>query len=276
MSYKFLFFALLLLCSCQFYGKVSHLVFEDQAEESLSVEETNGLDKVQCPKRGDSCSEHEDCKAFCDDLFIYKKGKEHCWKWPYSAFKDFKKLKQQLETLSFADLDFSRVKCFFEMSKSHRISLFKNFSKKSAEIFLAQIAINEKLAKPLYQADKKDFNMLEDLFDKVDRRFQRAMSENIFHQSPFLTLSLEYKNQPAQDWADSFIRYKCKKTTTCQQPLEFYCDILEDTSKRELENLFERRWFEIAYKRDIEAKACYSRDCEYGKISDFKEFCKNI
>ena len=276
MSYKFLFFPLLLVCSCQFYGKVSHLVFEDEAKESLSVEERQELNKVQCRPEGESCSEHEDCKTFCEDLFFNQKGTEHCWKWPYSAFKEFKKLKQQLETLSFTDLDFSTVKCFFEMSKNHRITLFKNFSIKSAKIFLAQIAINEKLAKPLYQADKGDFNMLEDLFDKIDRRFQRAMREDIFHQSPFLTLSLEYKNQPARDWADSFIRYKCKKTTTCQQPLEFYCEILKETSRIELENLFESRWFEIAYKRDIEAEACDSRDCEYGKISDFKEFCKKI
>ena len=280
MGYKILFSLLLFVCSCCFYGKTSHIIFDDlpaeTVEKGLSVEESQEIEKIQCKQEGEVCSEYKSCKTFCEELFFTQKGKENCYKWSHSYFKDFEKLAYQLETLSFSNLDFPTVKCFFEMSEDHRISLFKNFTEKSAEKLLTQIAINYELAWPLFQADKEYFDILKDLFGKIDRRIQRAIRTEIFSQTHFITLALTHKNKPAWNWINSFIRYDCKKTPTCQQSLEYYCEILEETSRGELESLFENRWFERAYKRDIESETCDSDYCEYGKITDFKEICEKI
>ncbi|MCZ0932641.1 MAG: hypothetical protein OXJ52_05770 [Oligoflexia bacterium] len=278
MSRKILFSFLLFICSCR--GSAPYIVFDDlpeeTAEKSLSDEETQGIEKIQCRREGKACSEYKSCQSFCEDLFFTQKGKENCYKWPHSFFKDFKKFVWQLETSSFSNLDFPTMKCFFKMSEDHRIRLFKNFSEKPAEKLLAQIAVNYKLALPLFHSDKKNFDILKDLFEKIDRRAQRAMMAEIFSRNHFLILAHKHKNKPAWDWIDSFIRYDCKKTSSCRHPLEYYCEILEETYRGDLESFFENRWFERAYKEDIELSACDSYDCEYGKVSDFKEFCEKI
>ena len=280
MSYKTLLFSLFFIFSCRFHGEAVPIVFDDfietTVEKSLGIEKTRKTKKIRCEQEGEICSEHERCKDFCNDLFFYHKGKEACYGWSYSYFKGFEKLAYQLKTLSFSNLNFPTVKCFFEMSEDHRIRFFENFTKKSAEKFLAQIATNPKLALSLFQADKKHFDILKDLFEKIDRRVQRAIGKEIFSQSHFLTLAHKHKNRSAWGWIDSFIHYDCKKSLTCQNPLEYYCEILEGTSRGELESLFENNWFENAFKNDIESSTCDSYYCEYGKVSDFKEFCEKF
>ena len=275
MNRTILFLLLFFIGSCgderaYIFSSASTASTEEAEEEDLVMED------APCKQEGKACSEDRKCKMFCDDLFSHYKGKENCYKWSYSFFKDFKKLADQLKTFSFLDLDFPTAKCFFKMTENHKTSLFKNFTEESAEKFLIQIAKNEPLAHPIFQSDKKGFEILEDLFSKLDRRVQRAIRAEIYSDSHFLILAHKYKNRSAWYWIDSFIRYDCKKTSSCQHPLEYYCEILEDTYRGDLEDFFENHWFEKAYKGDIEAMACDSYDCEYGKVSDFKEFCEKI
>ena len=278
MSDKILFFLLFFVCSCRFYSEIPHIIFDDFPEEILekSLSGKKSQEKTQCRQKGKACSEYESCKTFCDDLFFLQKGKENCYKWSHSYFKNFEKLANQLETLSFSNLDIPTVKCFFEMVEDHRITLFKDWTKKSAEIFLTQIAINYELAGHLYQADKKHFYILKDLLEEFDGRNQRAIRKEIFSQSHFITLALAHKNQPAWNWIDSFIHHDCDKTATCQFALEYYCEVLEETSRKDLESLFANHWFERAYKKDIESETCNSSYCEYGKVTDFKTICEKI
>ena len=162
------------------------------------------------------------------------------------------------------------------MAEDHRIALFKNFTEKSAKLFLIQIAVNYELANYIYQTDKKRFDLLKDLFSKLDRRIQRAIRTEIFSGDHFLILAQKYKNTPALKWIDSFIHNNCKKSSTCSNPLEYYCEIFKETYRKDLETFFENHWFERAYKEDIESKTCDSYYCEYGRIPDFKELCENI
>ena len=279
MRYKILFSILLFFCSCEFYGRSAFIIFDDLPEEtlvekSLNDEEVQEISKIKCEQEAETCSEYESCKVFCDDLFYNHQGRKNCYEWSYSFFKDFKKVARQLETLSFTDLEVPAMKCFFEMSSDHRINFFKNFTDKSAEIFLTQITINKELAWSVFKADKENFNIFEDLFEKIDKKVQRAIREEIFLQNHFLILAQKHNNKSAWSWVDSFIRYDCKKTSACQHPLEYYCDILKETPRKDLEFFLENSWFERAYKSDIELEVCDSYHCEYGKISDFKEFCK--
>ena len=281
MNQKILFFLMFFLCSCHFRENAVPYVFIDKfteqtTEKSLGFESIQANEKAQCEQNGPACSEYERCKAFCDDLFFYNKGRENCYKWSYSFFPDFIKLFEQIETLSFSNLDFSTVDCFFEMSEDHKMSLFKNFPEKSAEKLLAYIASHYELALPLFHSDKVDFDIFVGLFGKFDRRIQRGIREKISDQTHFLILAHRSKNKAAWAWLDGFIHYDCKKSPTCRNPLEYYCEILEETPRSDLESFFENPWFERAYKRDIESSVCDSYDCEYGKISDFKEFCEKM
>ena len=241
MKQKILYFLIFLLCSCHFGEHAVYYTLvgshaEETAEEILDF--GTGQEKKQCEQSGPACSEYGRCKAFCDDLFFYQKGRDNCYKWSYSFFPDFIKLLEQIETLSFSDLDFATVDCFFEMSEDHRLNLFKNFPEKSAEKFLVYIANQYELALPLFHSDKVDFYLLKDLFGKLDKRIQKGIRTEIFDQTHFLILAHRSKNKPAWDWIDSFIRHDCKKSSTCQDPLEYYCEILEETSRGDLESLF--------------------------------------
>ena len=279
MSQKLIFSLLFFVCSCQFEG-TSYIFFdnitEKRVEESLAVEETQLIEQIQCKQEGKTCSEYKSCQRFCNDLFFTHKGKENCYKWSYSFFKDFEELAQQLKAFSFSHLDFPTVKCFFKMSEDHKITIFKGFTEKAAEEFLEQVAINQDLAWSLFRSDKEHFDILKDLFEKRDRRVQRAIGKDIFSDSSFLILAHKHNNRSAWDWIDSFIRHDCKKVSSCQHPLEYYCEILEEDYREDLESFFENRSFERAYKKDIEAETCGLRACQYGKVKDFKSFCEKI
>ena len=280
MDYKICFSVLLFLCSCEFYGKSSNILFDDLPEEirlekSLEDEDQSAI-KVRCRQEGETCSEYKSCKAFCDDLYFNFQGRENCYNWSYSFFESFERLAYYLETLAFSKLDFPTMKCFFEMSENHRINIFKNFTEKSAEAFLEEIAINEELALLLFKSDKGSFNILKDLFDKIDRRPYRAIRRELFSGENFLVFAQKYSNSTANKWADDFIRYECKKTSTCQNPLEYYCKILAETSRKDLEKFLASHWFERAYKADIESETCYSSNCKYEKVSHFKKFCEKF
>ena len=272
MNRKFLFLFLFFIGSC---GDGRAYIFSSSSPEEIEQESLT-VEGIQCKLEGRACSEDKKCQMFCDDLFFHYKGRENCYNWPYSFFKDFKKVANQLKTLSFSDLDYPTVKCFFKMTEDHKISLFKNFTEKSAKKFLTQIVKDQQLAHSLLQSDKVDFEILEGLFGKIDRRVQRAIRTEIYLDSHFLILAHKYKNRFAWRWIDSFIHYDCKKNSSCQNPLEYYCEILEETYRGDLEDFFENHWFERAYKEHIESTACDSYDCEYGKVSDFKEFCEKI
>ena len=281
MDYKILFFSIFFFCSCEFSGKTSFIIFDDLPKEilvikSLDKEENQKNTKIKCKQEGKTCSEFESCKSFCDDLFFYYKGRENCYNWSYSFFEEFKKTAHQLETLSFSNLNTLSLKCFFEMAQDHRITMFKNFTKKSSELFLTEVASNKELASAIYKADRDEFYILKDLFNKINKNTLRALREKIYFYDHFLIVSQKNNNQSAWIWVDDFINFDCKKNSSCQSPLESYCKVLEGTSREDLAGILDSRSFESAYKREIELATCDSSYCKYEKISDFKDFCEKI
>ncbi|MCY4321704.1 MAG: hypothetical protein OXC37_04815 [Bdellovibrionaceae bacterium] len=267
---------LFFIFSCQFSGKTKLSVFDDLPVEIKNPSKQKEEEKeTKCKQTGETCLEYEECKAFCEEVFFNNKGRENCYNWSYSYFSNFKTLTQQIENLSFSNLDLKTAKCFFELTKNNRIKLFKNFTEKSAELFLIQMVLNYELANYIYQSDKKEFYILKDLFYKLDRRIEIAIKTEIFSGDNFLILAQKYNNIPALNWIDNFIRDDCRRHSNCYNPLEYYCIIFQNTYREDLEDFFENRWFRT-YKEDIESETCDSSYCEYGKVSDFKEFCEKI
>jgi len=142
---------------------------------------------------------------------------------------------------------------------------------------LEEVANNPELAFYLRQEDKGDFSILYSLLKKISGHTGKAIKKIIdSKQANFLILLHRYHNHQAWNWLNDHIVHRCRRDPLCKEPLEYYCEVLEDIVSESLADFFENQNFKNEYKNVIEAKRCGSGHCEYGKVQDFEEMCRDL
>ena len=276
-------FILLSLISSCFSRKpiLPSAFFSESSEPKLKhSEELDGENQEEgyvCLREGRGCWEFEECRTFCEDLFFSPENRQMCFEWPIDLYEDFKRLFVVRDTETFENIEPQVLRCFLGLSERNRSVFFKAFDEETAQEFLKEIAGNPKLAFELAGYDKGDFSLLDKLFKKISSYIIRAVKANLdYSKGNFLTLIHEYENRPAWTWLDDYIVHHCRRDSSCEEPLEYYCKILEDNRSKELEDFFYNQNFKRSYRQRIEAQTCGSRNCEYGDVRDFKELCREI
>lgn len=255
----------------------------EQTELKEKVKEENKQDTLSTDEQGFVCPEKEargcwqlpQCKNFCDESFSYKAERQNCYNWPLPLFDDFKNLIETINTGLFQNIEPKVLRCFLKLSEDNKDSFFRKLNKDEAKELLEVIADEKDLAFHLAKEDKSDFSILHRLFKKIRSRTPSAIKEELHSGDNFLIRLSEDGNRPAWDWLNDYISYRCQRDKTCKEPLDYYCEILEDIKHSELEYFFEYRNFEIEYKKDIESKNC-GEPCKYGDVADFRKMCNSL
>ena len=251
---------------------------EEEGESSTTqlASEEEKEEGFMCLEEGTECWQFSECKTFCEDLFFKKEQRKECYNWPISLLEDFQNLQNIMKEESFSDIEAPVFKCFLKLTEDRKTILFKDFDKEDAKEFLEEVANNPELAFALAGEDKGDFSILRILFKKIKNRIPSAMSEELSKGKNFLILLDEDDNRSAWVWFNDYIIDYCRGDSSCKEPLDYYCEILEDVRHKTLTEFFENSHFKRKYKNDIESKSCGQTKCEYASVSDFKEMCDSI
>ena len=272
----------LLLLSCEpaliilpdhFYSTVETDERLRPAEQIL--EQENCLKKEKNPDL--ACWTVPHCRNFCDDLFINKRDEQKCHKWPSRLVNRFSDLYETMNKGVFQDISAKSFKCFIKLTENGSL-LFKDLTEEESKEFLLEIAFNPNLAFNLSSADKGSFSVLTALFRKLSGRLISSAKEPLGHnKGNFLIEIYKKDNQPAWNWLNDYLIYLCKKDSKCEEPLDYYCDILKNIKTNILEDFFENnQHFERGYRQAIQRQQCGGSGCKYGDIQDFKQMCDNI
>ena len=264
-----------LIKSLLFLGLISGC--KNPPPSPLPLESKGPVEKKEfiCHKEGRPCWEFPSCRAFCEDLFFNKEDRKICHKWPIDLLDSFKTLFWTIGTQSFDNINPRALHCFVKVSNENRKLVFKRLNKEEAVELLEEMAQNSSLSYHIARADKGDFVIMDNLFKKAGRNL-RSMNSLAKNMNQILLLIHEQENKAGWDLFNSYIIYRCKKNSHCDEPLEQYCVTFKDSSSKTLEDFFENPFFEKAYKREIKSKTCGTSYCEYGDVKDFKALCKNI
>lgn len=218
------------------------------------------------------------CKEFCNELFFTSRtDRQNCYNWPLSLFSDFKDLFEIIQTDRFQSMDTKALKCFLEWSDGSKDIFLRQLNKAEAQELLIRVAHDIELASSFYKADRSDLSILHGIYKKIGGRTPTAVKKGLKPGGDnFLILLDKYNNPAAWYWLNSHIVYRCKRDHSCQEPLEYYCEILEDTGTSVLNDFFENRFFSLKYRGSIKSKTCGSSSCEYGNVEDFHQMCRSI
>ncbi len=228
-----------------------------------------------CQKESQACWGFPACVRFCEELFFNKESRKKCLQWPMVLFEDFNNLLNIIRTQPFQEIDLKVLKCFMDLSEEDKTILFKRLNKDSAQEFLEEIAKTPELALILAKEDDKNFSIFRTLTKKVSSRIPTAIKGRGGSKN-FLILLNENENRPAGVWLDDFISHFCRRDSSCDEPLDYYCKILDKTRSEPLKDFFENAYFKKEYKRNIESKSCGSQNCEYGNLIDFRSLCRSF
>ena len=245
-------------------------------EDEKPLEKENQEEGFVCSKEGRGCWEFSECRGFCENLFFGEDSREMCYQWPISLYEDFENLFITIYTKPFRYIDPKVLKCFVKLSENNKTTLFKKFNQEETLEFLGEIAKSSELAFHLSGEDKGDFFIFRTLFKKISSRIPRAVKRMSTNKGNFLILLHEYQNYHAWLWLDDYIIHGCRRDSLCKEPLDYYCEVLEDVFSATLEDFFENQYFKNEYRKAIESKQCGSQSCEYGDVRDFREMCDNF
>lgn len=231
-------------------------------------------------RKGQGCWEFSTCRTFCEDVFFSKELEETCYNWAFSLYEDFAILFNLMDKKAFQEVEPEILSCFIRLSGNQKDTFLRSWDQEKAEAFLEELAFNEKLAYELFKVDKKeDFEILEALFRKLGhRKADRNLKVNLDNlNESFFTLIQNENNYPAWKWLDNYVSMECKKDRSCEEPLEYYCEVLEDYSRGELDDfLYKNDLFAKDYRGDIESKTCRGSACEYGDVQDLRTICRDF
>ena len=245
------------------------------SKESLDQEE-DSVCKNRVNEENPVCWTFPGCRSFCEELFFSKEKQQICYNWPTALVDDFEILFSTMTKGLFQNIDSKIFKCFLKLSENNSI-LFKNLNEEESKEFLEEVAVNHNLAYHLASEDKGNFSVLTALFRKIKSRFINAIKQPLSHKhSNFLIALHKEENRSAWTWLNDYLIYRCRGDSTCKEPLDYYCEILEDVKGEALEDFFENNGFKREYRQRIESKTCGSSRCEYGELRDFDEMCDNI
>ena len=258
----------------------SHFYSQPNEEDNLNTEDekTLEIEGFACQKEGRGCWEFPECRSFCEELFFSPDDRQMCYQWPISLFDDFKSLFITMKTKPFRSIEPEVLKCFIQLSENHKTILFRKFNREEAQEFLEEVAKNPELAFYLGGEDKGDFSILHSLLKKISSYTGKAIKKIIdTRQTNFLILLHRNHNRQAWIWLNDYVVHRCRRDSLCKEPLEYYCEALEDIVSETLTDFFENQNFKNEYKTAIESKRCGDSDyCEYGEAQDFKEMCQGL
>ena len=238
--------------------------------------EENKTESFVCQKEGRGCWEFPECRSFCENLFFNEHSKQMCRQWPISLFEDFENLFVTINTKPFHSIEPQVLKCFLKLSEEKNV-LFKKFDMEEAKEFLEEVAVNPELAFYLAGEDKDNFSILNTLLKTIHSRVPSAIKKRLsLNKGHFLILLHEHQNRSAWAWLNDYIIYRCRRDSSCKEPLDYYCEILQDIQPKILEDFFKNRHFKQEYKKDIELKNCGSATCQYGTAQDFEKMCEEL
>lgn len=217
------------------------------------------------------------CRNFCEVLFINKKDEQTCQNWSLELVNRFSDLHRIMTKDVFQDISPETFKCFLKLTDNNPI-LLKNLTEDESKEFLLEIAFNYNLAYNLSAADNGDFSVLTALFRKISGRLMSAVKEPLGYNKESLLIEVYREdNQQAWNWLNDYLVYLCRKDSTCKEPLDYYCEILDDVSTKILTDFFENNsYFEKEYGKTIQSKSCGQKTCEYGNIQNFQQMCDGI
>lgn len=252
--------------------------YSQSSEDNLKEDEKSlEIESFVCQKEGRGCWEFSECRSFCEELFFNPDDRQKCHQWPISLFDDFKSLVATIKTEPFQNIEPEVLGCFIQLSEDRKTILFRQFNEEEAQEFLEEVARNPKLAFHLGREDKGDFSILHSLLKKIRGRTGKAFKEIInTKRVNFLILLHRNQNRPAWVWLNDYAVHRCRRDSFCKEPLEYYCEVLEDTFSETLADFFENQNFKNEYKTAIESKRCGSGYCEYGEVQDFREMCGDL
>lgn len=229
-----------------------------------------------CEKKGRECGRLSECKKFCTEIFSRRSDREVCFKWAKPLVDDFKSLFDTINTEPFHYIPLEVLKCFLSLSEDDSAP-FKKLNEEEVKEFLLRLAEDPEMASLLAKKDKGDFSTLDRLFRKLHSHTPNALKKELgLRNETFLTLIYQYHNHPAIIWIDDYIIHRCRRDSRCEEALEYYCEVLKNSSSDELENFFENRHFKNEYRKAIQSKNCGASSCRYGNSSDFVTACEQI
>ena len=216
----------------------AHFYSQSSEEDNLSTKDEEAESFV-CQKEGRGCWEFSECRSFCEDLFFSPDDQQMCHQWPISLFDDFKSLLITMETEPFQNIEPEVLRCFVKLSENHKTILFRKFNEEEAQEFLEEVAKNPELAYHLGGEDKGDFSILHSLFKKISGYTGKSIKKIIdTRQTNFLILLHRNHNHHAWVWLNDYVVHRCRRDSSCKEPLEYYCEVLEDIVSETLADFF--------------------------------------
>ena len=225
-----------------------------RSEEDYDARRRNDLDRDSVLSRSrdrhsgrSRCSNDSDCQEICDDIYDRRKDREDCESLPIGQVEALKEVYEALEDPDeddLEDVDSDDFDVLVNINIKPLDKLVGKYRARQAKEILRWIASDSDIAN-VFQKEDDDFEILKELFEKIDDDLETSLKTTIDSGQVFLDIVSEESNEEAGEWIHELIEEElCNRDLESAACLKKYCAIAKKMDRDTAEDMLSLEYFE--------------------------------